>query len=64
MKDWEAVSELFMQQLGKTERSRLAWQLDIWGYYKEEIALCETLIGKSKKDSRDGLLEGYRRRIF
>lgn len=47
--EWEKASELFMKSLGDSDNSRLSWQLDIWGYYEEEIKICQSLLGKSTK---------------
>lgn len=41
---WEAANDLFMKALKPTSKSELFWLLHKWGYYQEEIRLCEQLV--------------------
>ena len=44
--DWSSAKELFTTTIDTPVQSTLSWQLDIWGYFTEEIRLCEKLLGK------------------
>jgi tetratricopeptide (TPR) repeat protein/transcriptional regulator with XRE-family HTH domain len=46
MEDWEEIKGLFTQEINTVTQSTLSRQLDIWGYYQEEISLCKKLLGK------------------
>lgn len=48
--DWNAASCLFKMSLSPPEKSELYWKLDIWGYYLEEIQLCNRVLGKLSAD--------------
>ena len=37
VEDWVKASDLFMKRLSDSEKSLLHFQLDIWGYFQEEI---------------------------
>ena len=41
--DWKAASELFMKNLKPPAKSELYWLLFEWGYYQEQLNLCERL---------------------
>jgi tetratricopeptide (TPR) repeat protein len=44
---WEQASTIFIMPMqGFYSQETLLSQLDIWGYYKEEIRLCERILGK------------------
>jgi tetratricopeptide (TPR) repeat protein len=49
--DWEAVRELFTNPIDASAKYTLSWQLDIWGYFQEEIRLCQKLLGKCRLDT-------------
>lgn len=47
VKDWEKVKDIFMTPIKNIASQEVLYsQLDVWGYYHEEIYLCERLLGK------------------
>jgi tetratricopeptide (TPR) repeat protein len=59
IEDWEEASQLFMQPMSNVllgndsnhlTEFRLHHLLDTWNYFKEEIQLCQCLIGKSNTE--------------
>jgi len=44
--DWDAVGELFINPIDTPAKSTLSRQLDIWGYFQEEVRLCQKLLDK------------------
>jgi tetratricopeptide (TPR) repeat protein len=49
--DWDTVKDLFVNPIDTPAKSTLSWQLDIWGYFQEEIRLCQKLLGKCGLDT-------------
>ena len=45
--DWERVSQLFIKPLNSSSQSQLYWLLHLWGYYHEQLKLCEQLKDKT-----------------
>jgi tetratricopeptide (TPR) repeat protein len=50
IEDWETASSLFKMALSPSEKSELYWKLDVWGFYVEEIKLCNRILGKLSAD--------------
>lgn len=50
VEDWNAASDLFVEPLKAPFNLQIHRQLDLWGYYREEISLCQALLGKSTRD--------------
>jgi tetratricopeptide (TPR) repeat protein len=46
LEDWGSTIELFTNIMNTPAKSTLSWQLDFWGYFQEEISLCQKLLGK------------------
>lgn len=44
--DWDNAKEIVFSPINSLDNNELLWQLDIWGYYKEEIHLCQMLLNK------------------
>jgi tetratricopeptide (TPR) repeat protein len=62
-RDWDAARELFTNPIDTPVKATLSWHLDIWGYFQEEIRLCQKLLGKCGSDIDfkcwDGIGNGY-----
>ncbi len=46
VEDWEAAKEIFLTPLNTPTKSELYWQLGVWGFYWEQIRLCNYLSDK------------------
>ncbi len=44
--DWDTARELFTNPIDTSAQTTLSWQLDIWGYFQEEVRLGQKLLGK------------------
>jgi tetratricopeptide (TPR) repeat protein len=43
VEDWQSVSILFMQPLRASSKSELYWLLFGWGYYQEQLNICQQM---------------------
>jgi tetratricopeptide (TPR) repeat protein len=46
--DWESANDLFSKALKPPSKSELFWLLYRWGYYQEEIRICEQLVNYAR----------------
>lgn len=46
--DWESANDLFSKALKPPSKSELFWLLYRWGYYLEEIRICEQLVNHAR----------------
>jgi tetratricopeptide (TPR) repeat protein len=54
LENWEAANRILSLQINTSTSQKLLEQLRIWGYYFEQISLCQELLGKlnTKSDLR------------
>lgn len=53
VEDWDAASELFMKELkpsSESGKSKLHRLLYLWGYYQEQLKLCQRLLNQAKPE--------------
>jgi tetratricopeptide (TPR) repeat protein len=46
LQSWENANQLLSLQVNTSTNQKLLEQLGVWGYYSEQISLCEKLLGK------------------
>jgi tetratricopeptide (TPR) repeat protein len=46
VEDWETAKSILMTELNTPTRDKVYWQLGIWGYNREQIPLCQRILGK------------------
>jgi formylglycine-generating enzyme required for sulfatase activity/nucleoside phosphorylase/tetratricopeptide (TPR) repeat protein len=56
LEDWENANRIFLIQLDTFNDCNLLEQLGIWGYYDEQVSMCDRLIGKLNHESNFKLL--------
>ena len=50
IEDWEAAGKLFVRPIQESARSTLPWLLFGWGYYREQLRVCQQIASKVKPE--------------
>lgn len=46
IEDWESAKDILETPLNTSKESKLLWEIGIWGYYREQVYLCERILDK------------------
>jgi tetratricopeptide (TPR) repeat protein len=47
IQEWQIASKIFLLSLTTPSQQTLVHQLDVWGYYKDSIDICNKILGKA-----------------